>query len=106
VAETIAPGGERMRALSNDNAAPGRGNRANALCAKINAKPVASFPFVTGRDADLRCGLPASGSWRVGRPQIQTKKKTAVLWAPNSLESRTRKGVNTFDTHVRLCYPL
>lgn len=57
MAETIAPGGEWMRALSNDKAAPGRGNRANALCAKINAKPVASFPLITSRDADLRYGL-------------------------------------------------
>ena len=57
MAETIAPGGDWMRALPNDKAAPGRGNRANALSAKINAKPVASFPSVTGRDADLRYGL-------------------------------------------------
>jgi hypothetical protein len=57
VAETIAPVGEWMRALSNDKAAPGGGNRANALRAKINAKPVASSPLVTGRDADLRYGL-------------------------------------------------
>ena len=60
---TVAPGGEWMRALSNDKAARGYGNRTNALCAKINAKPAASFPLVTGRDANLRSGLWAGNSY-------------------------------------------
>ena len=59
MASTVAPAGEWMRALSNDKAAPGYCNRTNALCAKINAKPAASFPLVTGCDANLRSGLRA-----------------------------------------------
>jgi len=63
VASAVAPGSEWMRALSNDKAAPGYGNGTNALCAKINAKPAASFPLVTGGDANLRSGLRARISY-------------------------------------------
>jgi hypothetical protein len=63
VASTVAPSGEWMRALSNYKAAPGYGNRTNALCAKINPKPAASFPLVTGRDANLRSGPRARISY-------------------------------------------
>jgi hypothetical protein len=106
VAEIIAPADQGMGALSNDKAACGRGNRANALCAEIDAEPAAAFPLVAGSDANLRYGLPASGSWWMGLPQIQTKKRTPVLLALNSLESMTRRGVIISALRVRLCYPL
>ena len=63
MASTVAPSGEWMRALSNYKAASGYGNRTNALCAEINAKPAASFPLVTCRDANLRSGPRARISY-------------------------------------------
>ena len=54
VAITVTPGGERMRASSNDKAALRYGHRANALRAQIDAQPAESISLVTGRDARLR----------------------------------------------------
>lgn len=63
MASTVAPCGKWMRALSKYKAARGCGNRTNALCAKINAKPAACLPSVTGRDANLRSGPQARISY-------------------------------------------
>jgi hypothetical protein len=63
VASTVAPCGEWMRALSNYKAARGYTNRTNTLRAKINAKPAASFPLISSRDANLRSGPRARISY-------------------------------------------
>jgi len=76
VASTVAPCGEWMRALSKYKAARGCGNRTNALCAKINAKPATSLPSVTGRDANLP--FRASGKdfiWAELRPGSEDNRR-------------------------------